>query len=767
MKKKNKLIGILMSLFLGFSTIGYQIPVYANEQLETQENEQNNNILENPEEENEEVIEDQEEDIEEDSNLSDTEDLNQNEISPYTLIPDKEDSISEQKAYFYILKPGETAGSNKTPDELWYGISSTGNVNLSDPSTQTINTKYPIGSVTAYPSSYPTITGLDGNTYRYDANAATNQSPYTYYIIWDYIIVSDGANVGYNQAGPYVPNGTKTYHVDGHAVMFSENKVQVTFYYQPVNQTDFVLAKNPEMVNKNTTRSSIAQPSMENQSGYVFDGWYLDEQFTQKVNFDSTQITTNETYYGHYVPASINYSVNYYYDGNLSETITSSATYGLTINEYIDKCKDGYTLDRVQGLPLTIGVDESKNVINVYYAKDENKNGIPDKYEVTITYNVINGTFDGKESIVQTYVIAQKDNNGNWTSIETKLSNIPKPEPNTGYKEGSWDITPTITTIVKENTTYTYTCIKDDAAVNTLSYTVNHILMDSMDVFKTTKVTQNVWVNDPQILTVTGESIQPLTIKGYKYDSISANGKAETINNQGVISLYYSKDDSQTKDLSYTVEYYKDGVLSDIDTVTESVWVLSKSNTLTVDKNSINTTNKYNGYAFDYTDPSVIPDTIKNEGIIKVYYEKDVHSTIPGNPEQSDGIPDKYQVRVNFKAVNGIVSFDYTYVTLYDENGNWSQSGVGHLNQAQIPSSKADKGYKDGKWDVLPTVDLNITKEETFTITYQKEEINKNKTENKTNKKQVNTSNITNSSRYGFMMLISIVSIVCLLKKRK
>ena len=767
MKKNNKLIGILMSLFLGFSTIGYQIPVYANEQLETQENEQNNNILENPEEENEEVIEDQEEDIEEDSNLSDTEDLNQYEISPYTLIPDTEDSISEQKAYFYILKPGETAGSNKTPDELWYGISSTGNVNLSDPSTQTINTKYPIGSVTAYPSSYPTITGLDGKSYTYDANAQTIQRPYTYYIVWDYVIVADGANRGYNQQGDFVPNGTKTYHVDGHAVMFSETKVQVSFYYQPVNQTNFVLAKNPELMDKNTLRSSISQPSMSNISGYVFDGWYLDEQFTQKVNFDSTQITTNETYYRHYVPSSVTYFINYYYDNVLTETETSSSTYGSTINEYTDKCKEGYTLDRVEGLPLAIGVDESKNVINVYYAKDENKNGIPDKYEVTITYNVINGTFDGKESIVQTYVIAQKDNNGNWTSIETKLSNIPKPEPNTGYKEGSWDITPTSTTIVKENTTYTYTCIKDDAAVNTLSYTVNHILMDSMDVFKTTKVMQNVWVNDPQILTVTGESIQPLTIKGYKYDSISANGKAETINNQGVISLYYSKDDSQTKDLSYTVEYYKDGVLSDIDTVTESVWVLSKSNTLTVDKNSINTTNKYNGYAFDYTDPSVIPDTIKNEGIIKVYYEKDVHSTIPGNPEQSDGIPDKYQVRVNFKAVNGIVSFDYTYVTLYDENGNWSQSGVGHLNQAQIPSSKADKGYKDGKWDVLPTVDLNITKEETFTITYQKEEINKNKTENKTNKKQVNTSTITNSSRYGFMMLISIVSIVCLLKKRK
>ena len=768
MKKNNKLIGILMSLFLGFSTIGYQIPVYANEQLETQENEQNNNILENPEEENEEVIEDQEEDIEEDSNLSDTEDLNQNEISPYTLIPDTEDSISEQKAYFYILKPGETAGSNKTPDELWYGISSTGNVNLSDPSTQTINTKYPIGSVTAYPSSYPTITGLDGKSYTYDANAQTIQRPYTYYIVWDYVIVADGANRGYNQQGDFVPNGTKTYHVDGHAVMFSETKVQVSFYYQPVNQTNFVLAKNPELMDKNTLRSSISQPSMSNISGYVFDGWYLDEQFTQKVNFDSTQIKTNETYYGHYVPASINYSVNYYYDGNLSETITSSATYGLTINEYIDKCKDGYTLDRVQGLPLTIGVDESKNVINVYYAKDENKNGIPDKYEVTITYNVIHGTFDGKETVTQDYIIAQKDANNNWISIEKTLENIPVPVPDTGYKEGSWDIVPTATTKVKENTTYTYTFTQDETAVDTLSYKVNHIIKDSNVIYKTSIVTQNVWVNDPQLLTVTEESIQPLTIKGYKYDSISENGKAGTkVNNQAVISLYYVKDESQTKDLSYTVEYYKDGALSDTDIVTESVWVLSESDRLNVKKEDINTVDKYKGYAFDHTDPSVIPDTIKNEGIIKVYYEKDVHSTIPGNPEQSDGIPDKYQVRVNFKAVNGIVSFDYTYVTLYDENGNWSQSGVGHLNQAQIPSSKADKGYKDGKWDVLPTVDLNITKEETFTITYQREEINKNKTENKTNKKQVNTSTITNSSRYGFMMLISIVSIVCLLKKRK
>ena len=62
----------------------------------------------------------------------------------------------------------------------------------------------------------------------------------------------------------------------------------------------------------------------------------------------------------------------------------------------------------------------------------------------------------------------------------------------------------------------------------------------------------------------------------------------------------WQKNDGETKTLSYTVEYYKDGVLQqgDTQTVSKTVWVNDPS-TLTVDKTNINITNKYEGYTFD------------------------------------------------------------------------------------------------------------------------------------------------------------------------
>ena len=85
----------------------------------------------------------------------------------------------------------------------------------------------------------------------------------------------------------------------------------------------------------------------------------------------------------------------------------------------------------------------------------------------------------------------------------------------------------------------------------------------------------------------------------------------------------WEKDETQTKDLSYTVEYYKDGVLQqgDTQTVRKTVWV-NDPDTLTVKKDEINTTNKYEGYTFSYSEPTDIPDTITSGSTIKVYYVK-------------------------------------------------------------------------------------------------------------------------------------------------
>ena len=67
-----------------------------------------------------------------------------------------------------------------------------------------------------------------------------------------------------------------------------------------------------------------------------------------------------------------NYTVEYYIDNvkNDSMTETDKAAFGSEINSYKDKCPTGYAFDKVENLPLTIGVNESENVIKVFYKKN-------------------------------------------------------------------------------------------------------------------------------------------------------------------------------------------------------------------------------------------------------------------------------------------------------------------------------------------------------------------------------------------------------------
>ena len=93
------------------------------------------------------------------------------------------------------------------------------------------------------------------------------------------------------------------------------------------------------------------------------------------------------------------------------------------------------------------------------------------------------------------------------------------------------------------------------------------------------------------------------------------------------------KDDSQTKELSYKVEYYKDNVKVDADSYTEkeSVWV-NDPDTIDI-KETIDTANdKYAGYKLERTDPEAVPTVgteVADETVIKIYYVKDDSQTQP------------------------------------------------------------------------------------------------------------------------------------------
>ena len=169
----------------------------------------------------------------------------------------------------------------------------------------------------------------------------------------------------------------------------------------------------------------------------------------------------------------------------------------------------------------------------------------------------------------------------------------------------------------------------------TAGYTVNYY-KDSLDTepFKTETGAGNVGDEIPY----DAATNQPV---GYKLDSVTPANPTISSDGDNVVSVLYVEDETATKVLSYTVEYYKDDVKveSDTQTVTEEIWIGSSQNTLTVNKAEINITDKYDGFAFDYTDPDTIPDTINDKGVIKVYYATDTNGNdIPDYKENKYGV---------------------------------------------------------------------------------------------------------------------------------
>jgi len=161
---------------------------------------------------------------------------------------------------------------------------------------------------------------------------------------------------------------------------------------------------------------------------------------------------------------------------------------------------------------------------------------------------------------------------------------------------------------------------EDHSQTKTLRYTVEYYVAGDLQVGDTITVTSNVWINDPDTLTVEPVDTSAKKYTGYMFDSTNPTPIPTTIDAGSVIKVYYVKDSAWTKELSYTVEYYVAGDLQvgDTITVTSNVWI-NDPDTLTVRQVDART-DKYLGYELEKTDPTVIPVTIANGGVIKVYY---------------------------------------------------------------------------------------------------------------------------------------------------
>jgi len=105
---------------------------------------------------------------------------------------------------------------------------------------------------------------------------------------------------------------------------------------------------------------------------------------------------------------------------------------------------------------------------------------------------------------------------------------------------------------------------------------------------------------------------------GYMFAGTDPAVIPHTIADGGVIKVFYVPDFGQTVELSYTVEYYQNGAKIAVDTVTDNVWVNDPHVLVVLPVDTV----KYLpfGYMFAGTDPAVIPHTIADGGVIKVFY---------------------------------------------------------------------------------------------------------------------------------------------------
>ena len=148
-------------------------------------------------------------------------------------------------------------------------------------------------------------------------------------------------------------------------------------------------------------------------------------------------------------------------------------------------------------------------------------------------------------------------------------------------------------------------------------------------------------------------------------------------------------------DLHYEIHYFYDGVENEEEMIVNDNATFNSP--ITISAPATKDVNGVNYMLESIVGLDKLVSVNADENIINVYYTKDSNGgetdpNDPTNPNKPDGIPDKYQVKVSYKAVNGTLNFIETYVTLYDEEGNYSETGKGILDAKQIPYASPNNG---------------------------------------------------------------------------
>ena len=252
---------------------------------------------------------------------------------------------------------------------------------------------------------------------------------------------------------------------------YTRNTHNVTYQYEGSVPAD-APAVPGEAAHKYQEQVTVA--GNPNVTGYVFSGWTAATE-------DGTQVATtggkfvmpnaNVILKGSFTATEQTYRVRYLDEATSKEIHKMSdpkkTYFGKVIEGYTEKIDiSGYTFVKADN--LTVGINDEKNIVTVYYSKDDNHDGIPDKYQITFTYVSADdnkGTVTGTtREVVTTYEITRDRQTGEI--IEAKGPTAQNPTqpstvtPKSGYKFDKW-------------TDDARKSFKDNAALREASYSVD------------------------------------------------------------------------------------------------------------------------------------------------------------------------------------------------------------------------------------------------------------------------------------------------------
>ena len=373
------------------------------------------------------------------------------------------------------------------------------------------------------------------------------------------------------------------------------------------------------------TGDSIAK---KNYIGYQFD------RFTPDVN-EGSIVADGTVIKAFYVKdasqtKAVSYTVENWVDGTHQTTddkvvtaviwVNDTAELAVTRDSIVEKTYIGYKFAGLTPNVTEGTVVADGTVIKALYVKDETQTK-------TVSYTVeqwVAGVHQDADKTISKEVWVNDANELKVTADSLAPLNY------TGYKFDSYNPTDVkADDTIADKAVIRVNYVKDESQTKALKYTVEHWVAGETAARESIPVSETVWVNAADELTVTEASLETKTYTGYRFDAFDAAVKAgDKVADQTVIKATYVKDNSQTKTISYTVKHYLEGVYqtgSDT-TVSEEVWI-NAADKVSVTADSIKA-KQFIGYKYSNTDPAVnAGDKVDKDTIIEINYVKDAEQT--------------------------------------------------------------------------------------------------------------------------------------------